>query len=107
MPTTASQKDFKSHARTYQIGTLLCFLLTLVSFLPFWMGWPKLTSFWIVLTFGFVQVIVQLHFFLHISWKGQQREDLQLILFTSLLLGIMVLGTFWVMDDLSGMMMDM
>ncbi|OTP65282.1 Cytochrome O ubiquinol oxidase subunit IV [Caballeronia sordidicola] len=39
-------------------------------------------------------------FFLHISFS-HQREDLQLILFSALLLGIMVAGTVWIMTSLA------
>lgn len=47
-----------------------------------------------------VQVGVQLRYFLHIDFSRQKREDLQLILFTLLLLAIMVAGTVWILADL-------
>jgi cytochrome o ubiquinol oxidase operon protein cyoD len=47
-----------------------------------------------------VQVIVHLHFFLHIRFE-HNREDLQLILFSTLLLAIMVAGTVWIMASLA------
>ena len=51
------------------------------------------------------QIVVQLRCFLHIGLKRQKREDLQLLLFTVLLLAIMAFGTLWLMADLSDRMM--
>ena len=54
----------------------------------------------VVGVFALVQMIVHLRFFLHISFR-QKREDLQLILFSALLLTIMVMGTIWIMASLA------
>ena len=50
-----------------------------------------------------VQMIVHFRFFLHIGFH-QKREDLQLILFSTLLLFLMVAGTIWIMASLAGRM---
>ncbi len=50
--------------------------------------------------FALVQIVVHFRFFLHISFR-QKREDLQLILFSTLLLVIMVAGTIWIMASLA------
>jgi cytochrome o ubiquinol oxidase operon protein cyoD len=44
--------------------------------------------------------IVHFRFFLHISFR-EKREDLQLILFSTLVLIIMVGGTVWIMGSLA------
>lgn len=59
---------------------------------------------WILALAGIAQLLVHLRFFLHIDLSRQKREDLQLILFSSLLLAIMVGGTIWIMGDLSAHM---
>jgi len=51
------------------------------------------------------QVIVQFRFFLHIDLSRQKREDLQLILFTGLLMAMMVGGSLWIMANLDARMM--
>ena len=51
--------------------------------------------------FALVQLVVHLRFFLHIDLSHQKREDLQLILFSVLLLAIMALGTIWIMGNLA------
>lgn len=48
----------------------------------------------------FAAVIVHFRFFLHISFS-HKREDLQLILFSTVLLIIMVAGTIWIMGSLA------
>lgn len=56
---------------------------------------------WIVIgAFGFAQMLVHFRFFLHINF-GQKREDLQLILFSALVLLILIGGTVWIMGSLA------
>lgn len=52
-----------------------------------------------------VQLVVQFRFFLHIDLSRQKREDLQLILFTGLLVLLMVGGSLWIMASLDARMM--
>lgn len=52
-----------------------------------------------------VQIAVQFRYFLHIDLSRQKREDLQLILFTGLLILIMVGGSLWIMASLDARMM--
>jgi cytochrome o ubiquinol oxidase operon protein cyoD len=52
-----------------------------------------------------LQVIVQFRCFLHIDFSRQKREDLQLILFTGLLIAMMVGGSLWIMASLDARMM--
>jgi hypothetical protein len=47
-----------------------------------------------------VLIMVHFRFFLHIGFR-QKREDLQLLLFSALLLIIMVTGTLWIMASLA------
>ena len=50
--------------------------------------------------FALVQMLVHFRFFLHIGFR-QKREDLQLLLFSALLLTIVVAGTIWIMASLA------
>ena len=50
------------------------------------------------------QIIIQVRYFLHIDLSRQKREDLQLILFSLLLLTVMAGGTIWIMGSLAGRM---
>lgn len=57
---------------------------------------------------GLLQLIVQLAYFLHIDRRRDSREDLDLILFSTLVLLIIIVGTVWILGDLHiRMHMDM
>jgi cytochrome o ubiquinol oxidase subunit IV len=83
--TSTSQGSLLS----YTIGFLLSVGLTLLAF-------------WAAPTFGSVAavaiVVVQLVFFLHLGAGLSSR--LTLLLFTLVIIGILVLGTLWIMTNL-------
>jgi cytochrome o ubiquinol oxidase operon protein cyoD len=93
--------DERKDLRSYLLGIGLALLLTLVPFaLVYWAGIPRLALLIIIGALALVQMIVHFRLFLHISFS-QKREDLQLILFSTLLLIIMVGGTIWIMGSLA------
>ncbi len=65
-----------------------------------WRCWPKAAHPITIGVFALAQMIVHFRFFLHIGFQ-HKREDLQLILFSALLLFIMVAGTIWIMASLA------
>ncbi|MDQ6646146.1 MAG: cytochrome C oxidase subunit IV family protein [Pseudomonadota bacterium] len=90
--------------RSYVWGIGLALLLTLVPFaLVHWAAVSRRDLLIVIGSFALVQMLVHFHFFLHIGLK-QKREDLQLILFSALLLTIMVAGTIWIMASLAARM---
>jgi cytochrome o ubiquinol oxidase operon protein cyoD len=94
------RRDFLS----YVGGLGLALLLTLVPFaLVHWASIPRFALLIVIAAFALVQVVVHFRFFLHIGFR-QKREDLQLILFSTLLLIIMVVGTIWIMASLAARM---
>jgi cytochrome o ubiquinol oxidase operon protein cyoD len=96
-PSEEERRDFRSYAW----GITLALLLTLVPFaLVHWVGVATFTLLIIIGAFALVQMIVHFRFFLHISFS-EKREDLQLILFSTLVLIIMVGGTVWIMGSLA------
>lgn len=91
------QRDF----RTYVWGIGLALLLTLVSFaLVRFANTPRIPLLIFIGTLAVLQILIHFRCFLHISFK-QKREDLHLILFSTLLLTIMVGGTIWIMGSLA------
>ena len=50
---------------------------------------------------GLAQLVVQLVYFLHIDRRRSSREDLDLVLFSTLVLLIIILGTVWIMGNLA------
>lgn len=101
-PAQESRAEFRS----YVIGLVTSLVLTALAFVI--AIYRPLPGPWLLATLGFlalIQIAVQFRFFLHIDLSGSKREDLQLILFTSLLILIMVGGSFWILSDLDLRMM--
>jgi cytochrome o ubiquinol oxidase operon protein cyoD len=108
-PDTANHADLQQEERrefrSYAWGVGLALLLTLVPFaLVHWTAIPRFPLLIVIAAFALVQMLVHLRCFLHIG-LGQKREDLQLIVFSALLLTIMVAGTIWIMASLAARMM--
>ena len=92
----------RREARAYLAGFGLALTLTLVPFAL--VNWALIQGRALAVTvavLALAQIVVHLRFFLHIDLSRQKREDLQLILFTVLLLGIMTVGTIWIMGNLA------
>ena len=86
----------------FLVGFAAALALTLAAFaLVLWGGLSRGTTIATIGAFALVQMIVHLRFFLHIDLSRQKREDLQLILFSVLLLAIMAVGTIWIMGNLA------
>ncbi|MGH8191757.1 MAG: cytochrome o ubiquinol oxidase subunit IV [Rhodanobacteraceae bacterium] len=91
--------------RAYITGVVLALLLTLAAFAVVkWHVMPRASLFYVIGSLAVVQMVVHFRCFLHIGIK-QNREDLQLILFSAVLLILMVGGTLWIMINLASRMM--
>ena len=87
--------------RSYVWGIGLALLLTLVPFaLVRWAALPRGSLLIVIGVFALAQMLVHFRFFLHIGLR-EKREDLQLVVFSALLLTIMVAGTIWIMASLA------
>lgn len=101
MKTAEAQQELRS----YLVGGALSVVLTLLAFAAvLWFDLARGTTLAIVAIAGVTQLIVQVRYFLHIDLSRQKREDLQLILFSLLLLTLMAGGTIWIMGSLAGRM---
>ena len=99
------KSDFRADLRQYLTGFALALFLTLIAFALIW--WDiadRATTLWIIAALAVAQVIVHLRYFFHIDLSRQKREDLQLILFSLLILAMMAGGTIWIMANLAGRM---
>lgn len=92
--------------RSYVVGYLLALALTALAFAAVnWAWFPAQTTLAIVFGLALVQMIVHFRYFLHISVRGSTRDDLQLILFSTLIIVLMVSGTIVVLANLRERMM--
>lgn len=94
--------------RSAIIGFTLALILTLGAFgiVVAGIGTP-VTILGTVAVLGVLQIIVHLRFFLHLDLSKSKREDLQLILFATLLIVLMVGGSIWILWSLHMRMMLM
>lgn len=89
--------------RGYIKGFVLSILLTLLPFSLVMFGHGELSR--VVILIGIslaavVQIVVHLHYFLHLDRSSEQSWNLQAIMFTMLIIAIMILGSLWIMFDL-------
>lgn len=85
--------------RHYLVGFALATVLTVIPFTLVATVGGKV-GFVALILCAVLQLIVHLRYFLHLSFKGQQREDLQLVLFTGFILFLMIGGSIWVLGNL-------
>ena len=85
----------------YMTGFVLAVILTAI---PFWLVYthamPPSRIMWIIAGAAVLQILVHLHFFLHINFTTTPKENLLAISFTAVLIFLMVGGSLWIMIDL-------
>jgi cytochrome o ubiquinol oxidase subunit IV len=98
--------EYRRELRSYVVGVTLAALLTAIAFGGVaWHGVAPTTLLWLVAATALLQIVVHLRFFLHIDLTKSKRDDLQLILFSALLIVLMAGGTIWILGNLRDRMM--
>lgn len=92
--------------KSYMVGFGLSIALTLLSFgcvmaglVPHHLIMPAL------MVFCIAQVLVQLGFFLHMGIAPEQRENLMVMVCALIFIGIVVVGSLWVLHNMNAYMM--
>lgn len=94
--------DPRQELREYCIGGVLALVLTLAAFAVVACSWfTILTQLVVVTILAAVQVVVHFRYFMHIDLRRSHRDELQLILFTALILLLMAGGTIWILWNLN------
>ncbi|WP_051234924.1 cytochrome o ubiquinol oxidase subunit IV [Marinimicrobium agarilyticum] len=97
--------DPRREFREYCIGGALALLLTCLAFALVASQWLGTTACLITLSgLALAQMLVQFRYFLHIDIHRSHRDELQLILFTGLIILLMVGGTIWILWNLHSRM---
>ena len=92
--------------RSYAIGYLLALALTGAAFAAgYWPTFAPTQTLAIVCGLALIQMIVHFRFFLHLSLARSSRDDLQLILFSTLIIVLIVSGTLVILMNLRYRMM--
>ena len=104
-----SADNHSSHGsyRSYLIGFALSVVLTII---PFWVVLGEVeisTAAAIAIIFGLgaVQIMVHVHYFLHVTIKAESGWQVMSMAFTAILLVIVLSGSVWVMTHLDENMM--
>ncbi len=100
--TGAREENRATERRSYVTGYLVSLALTAPPFaLVAWGDEPRSVLWWVIGGCALAQIAAHFRWFLHIRLRGQAREDLQLILFSALILVLMAGGTIWIMANLA------
>ncbi|MEM1378020.1 MAG: cytochrome o ubiquinol oxidase subunit IV [Pseudomonadota bacterium] len=99
--------DAAAGYRSYLVGFILAVVLTVV---PFWivMGEVDISVGWaltIIFGFGAIQILVHVHYFLHVTMGAEDGWQAMSIIFTAVLVVIILAGSIWVMFHLEENMM--
>jgi cytochrome o ubiquinol oxidase subunit IV len=95
-----------AEVRGYVVGYGAALLLTGAAFAAVrWPGFPASATLAIVFGLALAQMLVHFRFFLHISLRKSSRDDLQLILFSTLIVLLMISGTLVILFNLRRRMM--
>jgi cytochrome o ubiquinol oxidase operon protein cyoD len=92
--------------KSYTIGFILSVILTAIPFALTMMHMlPVGTLVPVIVAIGIVQILVHLFFFLHMNTSSSQMWNNAAFIFTVLIVGILVIGSLWVMYHLNTNMM--
>ena len=100
--------DGAGHGTTqsYIIGFVLSVLLTAVPFALVMMHLlPVATLIPVIIGIGVVQIVVHLFFFLHMNTSSGQVWNNAAFVFTLIIVGVLIVGSLWVMYHLNSNMM--
>ena len=104
----AAHHDDAAHGtvKSYVIGFVLSVILTAIPFgLVMTHMLPVATLVPVIVAVGIVQILVHLYFFLHMNTSSSQMWNNAAFVFTVLIVGIVVIGSLWVMYHLNANMM--
>ncbi|MFZ0050485.1 MAG: cytochrome o ubiquinol oxidase subunit IV [Desulfobaccales bacterium] len=92
--------------KSYLTGFVLSLILTAIPFaLVMNSTLPSSATLAGIFSAGIVQILVHLHYFLHLDTSSAARWNLLAMMFTLLILALFVGGTLWIMFNLNYRMM--
>ena len=92
--------------RSYLTGFVLALILTAIPFALVMSGaWSPGATLAGIFVAGAVQMLVHLHYFLHLDTTSAARWNVLALIFTFLIMGLFVGGTLWIMYTLNYRMM--
>ena len=96
----------KGSLSSYAAGFVLSVVLTAVAFALVMSGaLPRSAILFGIFAAAIVQILVHLHYFLHLDSSSAARWNVLALLFAVLIMAIFVAGTIWIMFNLHSRMM--
>ena len=96
----------KGSYRSYATGFFLSVVLTTIAFALVMSGaLPRSATLFAIVGAALVQILVHLHYFLHLDSSSAARWNILALLFTLLIMTLFVGGTLWIMYNLTYRMM--
>jgi cytochrome o ubiquinol oxidase operon protein cyoD len=87
--------------KTYLTGFVLALVLTAIPFGLVALGTlSRLDTLIVIAIAAVVQVVVHLHYFLHLDFSLKRRDDLVAIVFAGVVIVILFGGTLWIIYNL-------
>lgn len=91
---------------TYTIGFILSVILTLIAFGAVMVGgMSRDATLTVIFSAALLQILVHLHYFLHLDSSPSSRDNLQWLIFTVMIIVLFVAGSLWIMWHLHHRMM--
>lgn len=92
--------------KSYIVGFIISLILTIIPFVIVFKHLLSTKASYITIgLFALAQLFIQLVFFLHLSFKSNARWNLNVFIFTLLVVLILVMGSLWIMINLDYFMM--
>ena len=92
--------------KSYLTGFVLALVLTAIPFALVRRGaWSAAATLAAIFTAGLLQILVHLHYFLHLDISSAARWNVLALIFTLLIMILFVGGTLWIMSTLNYRMM--
>ncbi len=96
----------RGRLKSYLTGFRLSLILTAIPFALVMSGtWSAPAALAGIFSAGLVQILVHLHYFLHLDTSSSARWNVVAIIFTFLIMVLFVGGTLWIMWTLNYRMM--
>jgi len=106
--TTGQGGASHGSVKSYLTGFILSIILTAIPFAMVMFGKGSFSHgaiLGIVVATAVIQVFVHLVYFLHMNTSSEERWNLVALIFTALIIGIVVVGSLWIMHNLNLNMM--
>jgi cytochrome o ubiquinol oxidase operon protein cyoD len=113
-PSAQAERHHAEHGRHGTLGNYLTgfVLAAILTAIPFWLVMSgaianKEVTALVIMAFAFVQILVHVHYFLHMNTKAEEGWSVMSLIFTVVIVVIVLSGSLWVMYHLNHNMMPM